>query len=76
MCDRRTAEMANNQIKVAITKPRDRGKSGLLKKAAESTRSHNHMHREPIGNGGFLSFVCSFLTSFRRARKVPVPVDS
>ena len=59
VCDRRTAEMANNQIKVAITKPQDRGKSGLSKKAAESTRSHNR-HRELKGNGGFLSLVCSF----------------
>ena len=57
--DRRTAEMANNQIKVAITKLQDRGKSGLSKKAAESTRSHNR-HRERKGNGGFLSLVCSF----------------
>ena len=60
VCDCRTAEMANNEIKVAVTKPWDRGRSGLLKKAAESTRSHNHRHREPIGNGGFLSCVCSF----------------
>ena len=28
--------------------------------SAESTRSHNHRHREPIGNGGFLSLTCSF----------------
>ena len=27
---------------------------------AESTRSHNHRHRELIGNGGFLSLACSF----------------
>ena len=60
VCDRRTAEMANNEIKVAVTKPWDRDKSGLLKKAAERTRSHNYRHRELIGNDGFLSLVCSF----------------
>ena len=27
---------------------------------AESTRSHNRRHREPISNGGFLSLACSF----------------
>ena len=28
--------------------------------SAESMSSHNHRHREPIGNGGFLSLACSF----------------
>ena len=69
--DRQTAEMANNEIKVAITKPRDRGRSGLSKKAAESMRSHNHRHREPIGNGGFLSLVCSFSLHSRERERSP-----
>ena len=62
--------MASNEIEVAVTKLRDRGKSGLSKKAAESTRSHNHRHRELIGNGGFLSLMCSFsLHSGERERE-------
>ena len=70
VCDRQTAEMANNEIVVAVTKPCDRDKSGLPEKVAESTRSHNHRHREPIGNGGFFSLVCSFsLHSRERERK-------
>ena len=70
VCDRWTAEMASNEIEVAVTKLRDRGKSGLSKKAAESTRSHNHRHRELIGNGGFLSLMCSFsLHSGERERE-------
>ena len=28
--------------------------------SAESMSSHNHRHREPIGNAGFLSLACSF----------------
>ena len=78
VCDHQTAEMANNEIAVAVTKLWDRDKSGLSENVAESTRSHNHRHRELIGNGGFLSLVCSFsLHSRERERKrSPVPVDS
>ena len=32
-----TEVMANNEIKMAVTKPRDRNKSGLLKKAPKRT---------------------------------------
>ena len=70
VCDRRTAEMANNEIKVVVTKPWDRCKSGLSKKVAESMRSHNCRHRKLIGNGGFLSLMCSFsLHSVERERQ-------